>query len=587
MRRPPRLPYARANDILLGSGTGPATAAAALALAERSRAQVLSARLRASLAQAPQPDGAGIPPEEEDLLSRIGYLQARLQEPGLGPAERAEILGEISRLEARHAVRRLRASPDTVAVAGPEPSAGLAAGHDTAATGPLDAGAAPSDRALAALRPGERVLSYFLGAERSWLILADGESLQAIGLPARNEIERKAALFLDLIDEARGSDDTPVSLVSRPAPASRASLLSPASPAGLPGEILDRARREMHALLLGGASAALRPGESLIIVPDGILHRLPFAQLRGPDGFLIERHAITLAPSLGSLAAIRRRAADRGAERAPTLDLIAVGYGGERASAPGSPGRVLPFSEEPVAHLPHTDGEARRVSSLFERALVLTGRAANERAVREAPLDACEVLHVAAHGWADASEVRRSFILLAPPASPARSLEGTSGDGLLQWDEVAALRLRASLVTLSACHSAGGVLDVGEGVTGLTQAFLHAGATCVLAAQAEVSDRSSERLMRSFYRSLLSGETAAGALRAAQRDAIRSGPEGSGAGWSRFVLVGDGGVRIAGAAGRRPASPPEHSVLPAFLALGLALFCVIALRSGSNRWRRS
>ena len=53
----------------------------------------------------------------------------------------------------------------------------------------------------------------------------------------------------------------------------------------------------------------------------------------------------------------------------------------------------------------------------------------------------------------------------------------------------------ASLVTLAACRSAGGVLAHGEGITGLTQAFLHAGATSVLAAQADVPDRLARRLM--------------------------------------------------------------------------------------------
>ena len=65
-----------------------------------------------------------------------------------------------------------------------------------------------------------------------------------------------------------------------------------------------------------------------------------------------------------------------------------------------------------------------------------------------------------------------------------------------------------SLVTLAACRSASGVLAVGEGVTGLTQAFLFAGGTCVLASQADIGDEYSRRFMLAFYEHLRRGESA-------------------------------------------------------------------------------
>ena len=58
------------------------------------------------------------------------------------------------------------------------------------------------------------------------------------------------------------------------------------------------------------------------------------------------------------------------------------------------------------------------------------------------------------HGDVDPRQVRRSFLLL-------EQNDPAGGDGLLQWDEVAALNLGSSLVTLAACRSAGGVLAVG------------------------------------------------------------------------------------------------------------------------------
>jgi hypothetical protein len=120
------------------------------------------------------------------------------------------------------------------------------------------------------------------------------------------------------------------------------------------------------------------------------------------------------------------------------------------------------------------------------------------------------------------------------------------GDGLLQWDEVAALNLGSSLVTLAACRSAGGVLAVGEGVTGLTQAFLFAGATCVLAAQADISDAYSRRFMLDFYQHMRDGDQAAAALQKVQQSAATAGLD-SRFRWADFVLVGDGTVTLPAA----------------------------------------
>jgi CHAT domain-containing protein len=121
-------------------------------------------------------------------------------------------------------------------------------------------------------------------------------------------------------------------------------------------------------------------------------------------------------------------------------------------------------------------------------------------------------------------------------------VEKATEDGLFQWHEVAGLRLNASLVVLSGCRSAGGVLAYGEGITGLTQAFLYAGAHGVLATQMDVPDRYAGRFMLSFYRRLREGAAAASALRDTQLEALGWGDSGQAAFWATFVLVGDGNI---------------------------------------------
>jgi CHAT domain-containing protein len=258
---------------------------------------------------------------------------------------------------------------------------------------------------------------------------------------------------------------------------------------------------------------------------------------------------------------------------------------------------VLPFTAMPVEPLLHAAREAQRVADLFPASRVLTGAAADERSFKQCPLDRCDILHIAAHGWADDTEVRRSFILLDEPLDDVPG--APPEDGLLQWHEAAALPLRASLVTLASCRSADGVLAVGEGVTGLTQAFLDAGATSVLAAQSDVPDWLSRRITETFYVGLRRGLSAAAALREAQREVLTLPEAADGFRWAGFVLVGDGAVTALGSErdGGRTIDGEDGGingrgggrtvvVAAILVVVALAASCVISVRRRSKVWRQ-
>ena len=86
------------------------------------------------------------------------------------------------------------------------------------------------------------------------------------------------------------------------------------------------------------------------------------------------------------------------------------------------------------------------------------------------------------------------------------------------------MQLNADLVTLSGCETALGREIRGEGLVGITRAFLLAGARQVVASLWPISDRASARLMEQFYGNLVNeGNSPAEALRAAQR-ALRANP---------------------------------------------------------------
>jgi CHAT domain-containing protein len=172
---------------------------------------------------------------------------------------------------------------------------------------------------------------------------------------------------------------------------------------------------------------------------------------------------------------------------------------------------------------------------LFPAARVFSGEAATESQARSLSAD-LDVIHFAVHAVLDADQPQRSALVLSLPNEPARS----DRDGFFEAGEIrAALRLNATLVTLSACETALGREMGGEGLVGLAQAFQVAGARSVLASLWPIADRPTARLMRLFYAELRAGRTKDEALRQAQlallRDPVTSHP----ANWAGLLLIGD------------------------------------------------
>jgi CHAT domain-containing protein len=145
-------------------------------------------------------------------------------------------------------------------------------------------------------------------------------------------------------------------------------------------------------------------------------------------------------------------------------------------------------------------------------------------------------VHFATHGFLNGVHPELSGIVL--------SLVGPGGeeqDGFLPTSEVFNLRLRADLVVLSGCRTALGKEIRGEGVVGLTRAFMYAGAPRVVASLWKVDDAATAELMKRFYEGMLGGERLrpAAALRAAQVSLWESRRWSSPSFWAGFVLQGE------------------------------------------------
>jgi CHAT domain-containing protein len=117
---------------------------------------------------------------------------------------------------------------------------------------------------------------------------------------------------------------------------------------------------------------------------------------------------------------------------------------------------------------------------------------------------------------------------------------GNAQDGYLRLSDIYNLDLDADLVVLSACETALGREVRGEGLIGLTQGFMAAGARSLVASLWQVPDRATAELMAKFYGFMLNdGMRPAEALRAAQLWSASQPRSRDPYFWGGFVLVGD------------------------------------------------
>ncbi len=258
---------------------------------------------------------------------------------------------------------------------------------------------------------------------------------------------------------------------------------------------------QLYSALLGAFDTSLADVSHLIVVPDNALWRVPFQALLTPRGaFLMEERAVSYAPSLSALMALRERRARRvGAE--PRL----LALGDPELAAGGATANLS-------KRLPEAAREVQALGRLYgaNRSTVFVSSAATEGTLRSAVRNA-SVLHIATHGVLDDRSPMYSHLLLAPDQA------GVGTDGRLEARELLDLEITADLVVLSACQTASGVVGGGEGVIGLSWALFAAGATTAVVSQWAVDSASTTALMIGLHERLLASQS--GSVSAA--DALR------------------------------------------------------------------
>jgi CHAT domain-containing protein len=293
--------------------------------------------------------------------------------------------------------------------------------------------------------------------------------------------------------------------------------------------------KELYGLLIAPIADRLpkNPEAPVVFIPQDDLFLVPFAALQNAQGqFLVEAHTLLSAASIQVLDLTHQQHQRQQQSPSPALPPSAVVVGNPTMPtvtlAPGTPPLQLPA-------LPNAEREAQKIAQLLGVVALIGDQATKAQVLQQ--LSHADFGHFATHG------------LLTYGAAPgtlqvpgAIALAPVSGDdGLLTASEVFNLTLKATLVVLSACDTGGGRIT-GDGVIGLSRAWIAAGVPSILVALVPIPDGPTADLMTAFYQDLKQTANAARSLRHAMLAVKKSHPEPIN--WATFILVGEAAVNF-------------------------------------------
>ncbi|MBE9029930.1 CHAT domain-containing protein [filamentous cyanobacterium LEGE 11480] len=294
---------------------------------------------------------------------------------------------------------------------------------------------------------------------------------------------------------------------------------------------IDQPLRQLHQFLIEPIQDLLPsdPTQHVVFIPQKQLFTVPFYALQDAQGrYLLEQHTIRTAPSIQALGQTQPPLTNPSPQRHQALFQNALIVGN-----PTMPSITLRngAASEQLLPLPNATTEAQAIARIAQTK-ALIGPQATKSLVLER-MQQAKLVHLATHGLLD------DFQDLGIPGAIALAPDGTGqpNDGILTTDELTdpQRQLPAELVVLSACNTGRGTIT-GDGVIGLSRAFLGAGVPSVVVSLWAVDDRSTSVLMTEFYRNLKTNPDRAAALRQAMLKTRQQYPDPFH--WAAFTLVG-------------------------------------------------
>lgn len=322
------------------------------------------------------------------------------------------------------------------------------------------------------------LVSYWLAPKRGFAWVATAERIELVRLPAGAEQIKV------WVREYRGEIERD----------------------GDPLKNRESAGWKLYGAVVGPIEGLIPEGASVIVSPDGALNELNLETLPCPDGrYWLEKATLSVAPSLRWL--------------------------GDSAMGGFVPAAVLTVGDavgrEGYPKLPSARREIQGINARFEarRPRTLVGPKATVEGYKGSSPEQYGLIHFAAHAEPNMDSPQDSAVILSDGKLYAREIFETKP------------KLRADLVTVSACTSAGPKAYSGEGLIGFAWAFLNAGARNVIAGLWNVKDGATADLMDELYKRVAAGKSATAALHEAKLEFARTkGPVSRPINWGAFQV---------------------------------------------------
>jgi CHAT domain-containing protein len=372
--------------------------------------------------------------------------------------------------------------------------------------------------AQALLDPDSVLLEYSIGDSASWLFAITANSAAAFEIPSGKKLDDQVHNFREVLLKPDATFQT-----------------------------LEQAHTKyvtqaqtLYSELVRPTEAILKGKQRILIATDGALSYLPFESLLTKNDnskaihfeslpYLVRDYEIYYVPSSTVLASVIKNNPEKNDQQKQLLALADpwLKNGSSEIAAVRGWGTLGP--------LPNARTEVQNIANLYpkDQVTVFEGKQASEKNFKQSDLQEYKRIHFASHGLIDEEKPEYSALVLS-------SDEKGNEDGYLTMREVFDLKLNADLVVLSACKTGLGKEVRGEGVTGISRAFLCAGTPSVLVSLWDVSDRSTADFMASFYKSMeAKSMNKSAALREARLQMIASKKFSHPYYWAPFVLIGN------------------------------------------------
>ena len=350
------------------------------------------------------------------------------------------------------------------------------------------------------------LLSYFVGDQNSYVFRITHDDISVRLVEKTGELQENVSSFFNLIHTKSSFQEDPQDAYE---------------------QFAERAFELYQRLLL--PELANSESNKLIIIPDGLLSYLPFELLltQPSNGlkrdyktlpYLLKQYAISYSPS----ATVKVKAAQ-------TFEAT-YGYLG---FAPQYDGALYSEERKTLSNLQFNSSEVAFATQLFNGKSWI-GKHVTEETLKKRSGKA-GIIHLAMHGEVEDEHPLLSRLYFNPSQEE---------DGLLYTYEIYNMSIPAQLVILSACNTAAGKLERGEGILSLERAFQYAGSKALLSTLWTVDDAASAELTQNFLKNLKAGKTKDVALQEAKLQFLNSASPDKlhPFYWSSFKLTGNTAV---------------------------------------------